>query len=153
MPQPYSYGDAPTPRYLLRRRLSALIGGDLHQWQGVQPRRADWVAGTCIVLRRAAIEAAGLLDERFFLYFEDVDWGMRLTRADWPVMFTPAVAITHIGGGSVGAASSPHYDRSLVQLYRKHYGAAAALIVWIALRLYRALRQAGRRLRGGRASG
>lgn len=138
-PQPYSYGDAPSPRYLLRRRLGRLARRDLHDWQGTQPQLADWVAATCVVVRRVALEAAGLLDERFFLYFEDVDWGMRLTRAGWPVMFVPSVAIAHIGGGSVGAGSRPHYDRSLTRLYAKHYGAGAALVVGLALRLYRAL--------------
>lgn len=135
--QRYSYGDAPSPGYLLRRRLARLRGRDLHDWRGTQSQRVDWVAGTCLIVRRAAIEAAGLLDEQFFLYFEDVDWGVRLNQAGWPIVFVPTTAIVHIGGGSVGRGSSPHYDRSLVRLYAKHYGGLSALGVWSALRLYR----------------
>lgn len=152
-PQPYSYGDTPTPGYLLRRRLRRLVRRDLHDWHGSQPQHVDWVAATCIVVRRAALEAAGLLDERFFLYFEDVDWGMRINQAGWPVMFLPLVAITHIGGGSVGPGSRPHYDRSLARLYAKHYGAGAALAVALALRLYRAWQWMLRRVDAGGRDG
>jgi N-acetylglucosaminyl-diphospho-decaprenol L-rhamnosyltransferase len=143
-PQPYSHGSAPTPGYLLRRLWSHLRGRYLHQWAGSQPRGVDWVAGTCMLVRRRAIEAVGGLDERFFLYFEDVDWGWRLRRAGWRVVFLPDIAITHVGGGSVGTGARPHYDRSLVRLYAKYYGAFAAFGAWLALRLYRRLRLRGR---------
>lgn len=144
-PQPYSYGAAPTPRYLLRRLWSHLRGRYLHAWSGTAARPVDWVAGTCMVVRKTAIEAVGLLDERFFLYFEDVDWGLRLNTAGWPVMFLPTVSITHIGGGSVGARARRHYDRSLVRLYAKQYGPVAAFGACLALRLYRCLQQIRRR--------
>jgi N-acetylglucosaminyl-diphospho-decaprenol L-rhamnosyltransferase len=143
-PQPYSHGSAPTPGYLLRRLWSHLRGRYLHQWAGSQPQDVDWVAGTCMLVRRRAIEAVGGLDERFFLYFEDVDWGWRLRRAGWRVVFLPDIAITHVGGGSVGTGARPHYDRSLVRLYAKYYGAFAAFGAWLALRLYRRLRLRGR---------
>ena len=144
-PQPYSHGNAPTPGYLIRRVLSHLRGGYLHEWTGAQPQLVDWVAGTCMIVRREAWEAVGGLDERFFLYFEDVDWGWRLRRAGWPVMFLPGVAITHIGGGSVGRQARRHYDRSLVRLYAKYYGSLPAFGVWLALRLYRKLLTVARR--------
>jgi N-acetylglucosaminyl-diphospho-decaprenol L-rhamnosyltransferase len=143
-PQPYSYGDAPTPRYLLRRWWARLRGQYLHAWTGTQPRDVGWIAGTCLVLRRAAIDAVGPLDEQFFLYFEDVDYGLRLRRAGWRVAWLPTTAITHVGGGSVGLYTSPHYDRSLVRLYAKHVGGGAAALVWVALRFYRA----AQRMRG-----
>ncbi|HEY0604256.1 MAG TPA: glycosyltransferase family 2 protein, partial [Herpetosiphonaceae bacterium] len=139
LPQPYSHGSAPTPGYLIRRILSHLCGGYLHDWAGSQPKPADWVAGTCMIVRRSAFEAVGGLDERFFLYFEDVDWGWRLRRAGWPVVFVPGVTITHIGGGSIGPHARRHYDRSLVRLYAKYYGSLAGFGVWLALRLYRRL--------------
>ncbi|HEY0738955.1 MAG TPA: glycosyltransferase family 2 protein [Herpetosiphonaceae bacterium] len=144
-PQPYSHGSAPTPGYLMRRILSHLRSSYLHDWAGSQPQPADWVAGTCMIVRRSAFEAVGGLDERFFLYFEDVDWGWRLRRAGWPVMFVPGVKITHIGGGSIGPHARRHYDRSLVRLYAKYYGALAGFGVWLALRLYRRLQSVARR--------
>jgi hypothetical protein len=146
-PQPYSYGSAPTPGYLLRRIWSRLRGRYLHQWAGSQPQVVDWVAGTCMVVRRLSIDAVGGLDERFFLYFEDVDWGWRLRRAGWLVMFLPGVRITHIGGGSGAAQSSVHYDRSLTRFYAKYYGRLAAAGVWIALQVYRRVQALARRVR------
>jgi hypothetical protein len=147
-PQPYSYGSAPTPQYVLRRMWARLRGRYLHGWTGTQPQQVDWVAGTCMIVRRSAFEAVGGLDERFFLYFEDVDWGWRLRRAGWSVVFLPDVAIIHIGGGSVGARAVQHYDRSLVRFYAKYYGAFAAAGVWLALRVYRSLQWGVRWLRG-----
>ncbi len=137
--QPYSYGSAPTPRYLLRRLVAHARGVYLHSWHGAQPLLVDWVAGTCLIVRRRALAEVGLLDERFFLYFEDVDWGLRLRRAGWDVMFLPMISIRHIGGGSVGQAASQHYDRSLVRWYAKYYGPRLSFMVWVALRLYRGM--------------
>jgi N-acetylglucosaminyl-diphospho-decaprenol L-rhamnosyltransferase len=148
--QPYSYGGAPTPTYLLRRIWSRARGRYLHQWAGSEPQVVDWVAGTCMVVRRAAVEAVGGLDERFFLYFEDVDWGWRLRHAGWQVVFLPSVAITHIGGGSGAAQTSDHYDQSLRRFYAKYYGAVAAAGVWIALRVYRWAARWARTRGGGR---
>lgn len=139
--QPYSYGAAPSPLYLLRRVWSHLRGTYMHEWHGEAAQRVDWVAGTCLVVRRQALDAVGPLDEQFFMYFEDVDLGLRLNRAGWPVYWLPSIAITHIGGGSVGAHSSPHYDRSLVRFYGKHYGGVAAVAAWLLLGLYRGLQR------------
>jgi GT2 family glycosyltransferase len=139
--QPYSFGNAPTPWYLARRVWSHLRGHYLHSWQGDQPQIADWVAGTCMIVRREALLQVGLLDEQFFLYFEDVDWGLRFHSMGWKVVYLPSIAITHIGGASVGSSAVQHYDRSLVRLYRKRYGSAAGFGVWLALHLYRRLRQ------------
>lgn len=136
-PQPYSYGAAPSPWYMLRRVWGHMRGGYLHRWHGDGPQDADWVAGTCLVARRTAIEQVGGLDERFFLYWEDADLGMRLRQAGWRVVFLPTARLTHVGGGSVGAHAQRWYDRSLVQLYAKHYGGLLAAGVWLLLRIYR----------------
>jgi hypothetical protein len=138
-PQPYSYGAAPSPWYLGRRVWAHVRGGYLHRWHGDVAQDVDWVAGTCLVARRAALNQIRGLDERFFLYWEDVDLGIRLRQAGWRVVFLPTVSIMHTGGGSVGARTAQWYDRSLVQLYAKHYGGLLAAGVWWLLRLYRRL--------------
>ncbi len=145
--QPYSFGAAPTPAYLLRRLMAHMRGRYLHEWDGAQPLPVDWVAGTCLMVRRRALEEVGLLDERFFLYFEDVDWGLRFRQAGWHVVFLPMIAITHIGGGSVGQGASQHYDRSLVRWYGKYYGQWLGFLVWLALRLYRRVLRLRQRVR------
>ena len=50
----------------------------------------DWVSGACLLVRRADAEAVGLLDERFFLYTEDVDFCAALRARGRRVLFTPA---------------------------------------------------------------
>ena len=59
------------------------------------PRPVDWVIGACMMVRRTAIEAVGGMDERFFLYFEDVDWCYRMSRQGWRVWYLPAAEMVH----------------------------------------------------------
>jgi GT2 family glycosyltransferase/lipopolysaccharide/colanic/teichoic acid biosynthesis glycosyltransferase len=59
------------------------------------PRRVDWVIGACMMVRRSAVEAVGGMDERFFLYFEDVDWCFRMSRQGWKVYYVPDAEMVH----------------------------------------------------------
>ena len=73
----------------------------------------DWVTGACMLVRRAAIEAAGLMDERFFLYWEDVEWCHRMNHHGWQVLVEPAASVIHHLGGSVtptGVAARAYRD-------------------------------------------
>jgi N-acetylglucosaminyl-diphospho-decaprenol L-rhamnosyltransferase len=63
-------------------------------------RRVDWVPGTYFVIRRELIDQIGLLDERFFMYFEEVDFCYRASQAGWDVVFNPAISVIHLGGQS-----------------------------------------------------
>ncbi len=58
-------------------------------------RTVDWVLGGCMLVRREAVERVGPMDERFFLYFEDVDWCTRMGRAGWDVVYTPEASFVH----------------------------------------------------------
>jgi len=62
----------------------------------------DWVAGACMIVRREVFEAIGLLDEGYFLYFEEVDFCLRARRAGWPCWYVPQSRVMHIGGQSSG---------------------------------------------------
>ena len=84
-------------------------------------RDVDWVTGACLLVRRDAALAAGLFDERYFLYEEDVDFCAALRAGGGRVLFTPAATVVHRRGRSPKAASGPsHYDRSHVAFYEKH---------------------------------
>jgi N-acetylglucosaminyl-diphospho-decaprenol L-rhamnosyltransferase len=72
------------------------------------------VKGACLAIRRAALTAAGLMDESLFLYAEEDDLCFRLRRAGWQVTFIPDVVITHYGGASTEQIAG----RALVYLYR-----------------------------------
>ena len=89
----------------------------------------DWVVGACMLVRREAIDAAGLLDERFFMYSEELDWCRRIVAAGWAVVFYPPAVVIHYEGqssGQVAAARAIRFESSKVLYFAKHHGRAAA---------------------------
>lgn len=83
----------------------------------------DWVSGACLLVRRDAAERAGLLDERYFMYEEDVDFCAALRANGGRILFTPEAEIVHLRGRS--ARSAPiatrlAYHRSHAAFYAKH---------------------------------
>jgi len=102
-----------------------------------EEREVDWVTGACLLTRRAAALEAGGLDERFFMYEEDVDFCAALRARGGRILFTPAASVTHLRGRSIRAAGagSTHYDRSHVAFYEKHHpGWAPVLRLWLRVR-------------------
>ena len=84
----------------------------------------DWVSGACLLVHRADAEAVGLLDERYFLYTEDVDFCAAVRARGRRVLFTPAAEITHLRGrsrASAPAAANLAYRRSQIAFYEKHH--------------------------------
>ena len=91
----------------------------------------DWVSGACLLVYRADAERAGLLDERFFLYTEDVDFCHAIRGLGREVLFTPVATITHLRGRSRASrpdASRQAYRRSHVAFYEKHHPQWAPLL-------------------------
>jgi GT2 family glycosyltransferase len=87
-------------------------------------RFVDWVSGACLLVRRSAAESAGLLDERFFLYTEDVDFCHAVRALGYRVLFTPSAEIVHLRGRSRASASKASelaYRRSQIAFYEKHH--------------------------------
>ena len=75
------------------------------------PRTVAWVSGACLLVRRADAVAVGLLDERFFLYWEDVDFCAALRAAGRRIRFTPAVEMIHLRGRSAVGVRRGHRAR------------------------------------------
>lgn len=65
-------------------------------------RDVDSVSGGAMLLRRAALEAVGFFDERFFAYHEDVDWCTRARRLGWRIRYTPSAVVLHRMHASTG---------------------------------------------------
>jgi len=97
----------------------------------------DQLIGACLILRRTALDAVGLLDERFFLYFEEVDLCLRLRQAGWRVRYLSEATVTHLGGKSTGPADLRHRYESLFTFYDKHYLRWHAIPLRIAVALRR----------------
>ena len=88
------------------------------------PKIVDWVSGACLLVRREDAEAVGLLDERYFIYCEDVDFCAALRARGRRVRFLPSVEIVHYRGRSVAwapAVTEAAYRRSQVAFYAKHH--------------------------------
>ncbi len=89
-----------------------------------QERPVDWVSGACLLVRRADAEAVGLLDERFFMYTEDVDFCASIRARGRQVLFAPDTEVIHLRGRSAATASAATrhaYERSHLAFYRKHH--------------------------------
>ncbi|MBD7918022.1 glycosyltransferase family 2 protein [Cellulomonas sp. Sa3CUA2] len=87
-------------------------------------REAGWLSGACLLLRRTAFEQIGGFDESYFMFFEDVDLGERLTRAGWENLYVPDVRVTHVGGTSWRERPAPmiraHHASALAYLRRRY---------------------------------
>lgn len=91
-----------------------------------RPAVVDWVTGACLLVRRLDAESAGLLDERFSMYYEDVDFCAAIRAGGRVVRFLPSARIVHFRGRTVAVArdtSEAAYRRSQVAFYRKHHPA------------------------------
>jgi len=101
------------------------------------PKRVDWVLGASFFVRREAYGTVGGMDERFFLYFEEVDWARRMRQADWEVWYDPTVVVCHWRGRAMAQADEPtvwEYRKSQLAFYRKHYGQLAGRLLLAYLR-------------------
>jgi GT2 family glycosyltransferase len=79
---------------------------------------------SCLAVRRSALEAVGPLDERFPIFFNDVDLCFRLWEAGWEIWYLPAVRVLHHGGAAtrqVRPRMIRESHRSLIAFYAKHY--------------------------------
>lgn len=112
-------------------------------WPHDQCREVDQLAGAALLLRRAALDDVGLFDERFFMYYEEVDLCLRLRQRGWKVVFVPEAIVPHHGGASasqsVAAMTLARY-RSLFAFYRKHYPASHRLALKPVVAVAAALR-------------
>ena len=93
-------------------------GGRYH-WSGYpvllrkRPERAasvPWLNGCAILFRAEALAEVGVFDERFFLLFEDTEWGERAARAGWDLRVVPAARLLHEGSRSFGSTRTPLYQ-------------------------------------------
>lgn len=120
-----------------------LLGGDL-VWRAVgarplalpepsddSPQRIAWAVGACLMLRRRALDAVGLLDPGFFMYEEDLDLCLRLGRAGFEIVYLPGLRVLHVAEASPrpGPADLLLWKlRSRDRFARKHRGAVGAAV-------------------------
>jgi GT2 family glycosyltransferase len=114
-------------------------------------RDVDQPPGTCLVLHRSTVERLGPMDERLWLFFNDVDWSMRLSELGLKARYLADAVVAHREGGSTRkfADFPAEWHRNRIAFYRKHWGWIGALfakaaLVYVASRQgYRVVRELG----------
>ena len=81
-----------------------------------KPVEVDSCIGACLMVRKKAMDEAGLLDKRYFFFFEETDWAYRMKQSGWKIYFVPSAKIFHIQGQTVG-----HNVGSRIMFYRSRY--------------------------------
>lgn len=81
-------------------------------WDRRTERQVDWVSGSCMLLRRSAIQQVGAFDAGYFMYAEDADLCTRLRRGGWEVLFSPAMEVLHARGISTGGSKRMVWEHS-----------------------------------------
>ena len=101
------------PRWFLK--LAALI--DLNYTDHYQIREVDWVSGTALMVRKKVLEKVGRFDERFFLYYEELDLQKRIKRLGWNIYHLPTSVVVHYGKGSTLNVDNSYHN---LKIYRQH---------------------------------
>lgn len=162
--------------YPSARHLPSLIRGGMHAVVGpvwpnnpwtrayrqerLEPseRAVGWLSGACLLVRRAAFDAIGGFDERYFLYMEDVDLGDRLAKAGWLNVYVPSSEVLHQKGHATGKDPArnlaAHHRSTYTYLADRHTGWWRAPLRWsmrgaLAVRSHLAVRNARRTLTKG----
>jgi GT2 family glycosyltransferase len=128
----------PTPwrlatEYFFLRKLAprsrALNAFYAANWDHASVREVEWLNGAAMLVRRAAVEQVGGLDEEFFMFNEESDWQFRMRERGWRVLFFPGAEVVHVGGDATKRDWERMFTtqvRSHVRFVRKHQGAGAA---------------------------
>jgi GT2 family glycosyltransferase len=119
------------------------------------PVACDWVSGASMIVRRQVFQDVGVLDDGYFLYFEEVDFCFRARRAGWEIHHVPEARVVHLEGESTGihktcSRRKPYWYESRRRFFLKSYGLrglVAADLLWLigraSLGLRRLLRLGG----------
>lgn len=93
-------------------------------------RATGWMSSACLLVRRAALDRIGLLDESYFIYGDEADLQYRLNKAGWKVYFLPNSSIVHFGGRSMDRwKRRKMVYRGKMMFYQKNYGFVSTLLL------------------------
>lgn len=139
-----SFADFPTllSEILLLTKLSRLIRPatfpSYPEHDSREERVVDWVVGACMLVRKAAIDTVGLLDEGYYMYTEETDWCYRMRAAGWLTLYVPEARVLHWSGQSanvVPEAKRLQLYRSKTRFLAKHRGRGQAATFRVLVRM------------------
>lgn len=111
------------------------------------PHAIDSPSGAFYLVRKLALDQVGLLDERFFMYAEELDLSLRIKQAGWEIMYVPKTSIVHYKGQSgrmhddpyIRARANRAFYETMLQFYNKHYRSRypwlVSLLVWLGVKM------------------
>lgn len=146
---PLSELDAGARLGLLSRLLHRYV---VSECPAAEAHQCDWVSGASLIVRREVLEQVGLMDDGYFLYFEEVDFCRRAQQAGWECWYVPDSRVMHLEGASTDIRATAKrrarywYD-SRRRFFVKHYGITgliAADVLWALGRLSFLLRRGSR---------
>lgn len=110
--------------FLIATRLGDLLwDGYPSHYDDDEVRTVGWMSSACLLVRRAALDEIGLLDEEYFIYGDEADLQYRLQQARWQVYYLPHVSTIHYGGRSMNRWSRRKMVyRGKMLFYQKNYG-------------------------------
>lgn len=106
------------------------------------PKYYEWLSFACVLIKSKVFEDIGLLDDKFFMYFEDVEFSYRAYKRGWRIMYQPEAKVVHLRGGSSPLKSQAKLKRRLPRyfyesrtryfylLYGRH-GLLSANLAWV----------------------
>lgn len=108
-----------------------------------EPVEADWVSFACVMIRKEAVDAAGPMDDGYFMYFEDADYCCALKKAGYLIVCDPSARVVHLRGGSspvkarMAQKKRPpaYYYASRSRYFRKRFGPIGLVLangLWLA---------------------
>ncbi len=105
------------------------------------PHRADWVTGASFMITSRCLDSVGLMDEGYFLYYEDVDYGFAVAQAGWEIWTVPESRVFHVSGAATGLLGfemkqprrPDYWFESRRRFFLKNYGKTTLLLADIAL--------------------
>jgi N-acetylglucosaminyl-diphospho-decaprenol L-rhamnosyltransferase len=133
------------------RLVGSSLNGRYSEGDGMTPFAIDHPLGACMLVRREVVEQVGGLDDRFFLYSEEIDWCRRIKQSGWLVLTAPGARVAHHGGQSTRQSPTRMYEQlhcSRGIYFRRYHSAWFLRAARALIRLAVALRSRGVRAFG-----
>jgi GT2 family glycosyltransferase len=108
----------------------------MDQWVLDEAREVDVLMGACMLIRSEVLDAAGLLDEEFFIYSEEVDLCTRIRRSGWRLFWVPSAEVIHFGGQSTQQVLEDMFLRlyqGKILYFRKHHSKLEVILYKLIL--------------------
>ncbi|HEX8650907.1 MAG TPA: glycosyltransferase family 2 protein [Pyrinomonadaceae bacterium] len=131
-----SFFKFPQPRTEILSLLGLSVRRRAPQWTIAPPEQdVDWACGSFLLMRRDCLERVGGLDERFFIYDEDIDWCLRANQTGWKVRFWPGASMIHVGSAThpfMKDKTFAHF-RSHLSYIRKNHSTVSGSLYYAAM--------------------